>query len=306
MIQNPVTYGRNLFSGIQVRAAEPMKDHTSFRVGGPAQVMVMPETKEEVSLVLGICRAEGITPTLVGGGTNMLVSDAGIPGVVISLSKLKQDITITELNPEQVMLDIPAGNTLACVLRLSGQNGFKGAESAAGIPGTVGGAVMMNAGIPSWTISDILESIEVTEGKTGSTRMAKKDLDFSYRGLAGITGIVTCVSLVLSKGDKEMVKKRIYRNYMKKKAAQPLLQKSAGCFFQNPATGKPAGGLIQLCGLKGKRIGDAMVSSLHANFIVNAGCATCRDIVRLGELIQKEVFKTFAVELQPEVVIKNE
>ena len=295
-----------LFKGIKVRTAEPMKHHTSFRIGGPARIMVMPENREEVFQILEICRAEDLDFTVLGGGTNILVNDAGLTDVVINLCNLKQTVAIIELDSERVRLDIPAGNSLASVLRLCIQKGLEGAEFAAGIPGTVGGAVMMNAGTSSGTISDILDSIEVTDDRTGNTRTARKDLDFSYRRLACTNGIVTGVSLKLSKGDGKAVKKRIYSNYMKKKTTQPLLQKSAGCFFKNPADGKTAGELIDLCNLKGKRIGDAVVSSLHANFILNAQNATCRDIVRLGDIIKNEVFKTFSVELKPEVIIKNE
>ena len=306
MIQDPATYCETVFKGIPVRTAEPMKRHTSLGIGGPAQIMVMPETGEQVSRALEICRAEGFAATVVGGGTNLLVGDAGISGVVIHLRRLKQAVSVTELDPERVRLDVPAGNTLASVLRLCIKNGFEGAEFAAGIPGTIGGAVMMNAGAASGTISDILDSIEVTGKDTGVTRIDRKYLDFSYRRLADISGIVTGVSLVLSRGDGTLVKKRIYRNYMKKKSAQPLLVKSAGCFFKNPENGKSAGELIELCGLKGKRIGDAMVSPLHANFILNVGDATCRDILKLKDRIQKEGFKAFSVELQPEVIIKDE
>ena len=306
MIQDPGTYFEPLFKGIQMRTAEPMRKHTSFRVGGPAELMVLPRTKEEVTRALGICRDKGLAATVVGGGTNILVSDSGIRDVVISLCNLKQDITHTLLDSNRVRLDIPAGHTMASVIRLSLQEGLEGAEFAAGIPGTVGGAVMMNAGIPSWSISDILESIEVTDSRTGTTRVEKKELEFSYRAARNVTGVVTTVSLVLFPGNRDIIKKRVYRNYMKKKATQPLLQKSAGCFFKNPANGKPAGELIELCGLKGKQVGDAMVSSLHANFLLNAGNATCRDIIQLRDIVQKEVFRSFSVELQPEVIIKDE
>ena len=295
-----------LFKGILVRTAEPMKHHTSFRVGGPARIMVMPETRDEVFRVLEICRAEDLDVTVLGAGTNILVNDAGLKGVVINLCHLKQTTSIIELDSERVRLDVPAGATLASVLRRCMQEGLEGAEFAAGIPGTIGGAVMMNAGASSGTISDILDSIEVTDDRTGTTQTARKDLDFSYRRLAGMNGIVTGVSLKLLKGDRKAVKKRIYLNYMKKKSTQPLLQKSAGCFFKNPAFKKTAGELIDLCNLKGKRIGDAVVSNLHANFILNAKDATCTDIVRLGDMVKNEVFKTFSVELQPEVIIKNE
>jgi len=295
-----------LFKGIRVRTAEPMKHHTSFRVGGPARIMVMPETRDEVFQVLEICRAEDLDVTVLGAGTNILVNDAGLEGVVINLCHLKQTASIIELDSERVRLDVPAGATLASVLRRCMQEGLEGAEFAAGIPGTVGGAVMMNAGASSGTISDILDSIEVTDDRTGTTRTARKDLDFSYRRLAGMNGIVTGVSLKFLKGDRKAVKKRIYLNYMKKKSTQPLLQKSAGCFFKNPAFKKTAAELIDLCNLKGKRIGDAVVSNLHANFILNAKDATCTDIVRLGDMVKNEVFKTFSIELQPEVIIKNE
>ncbi|MFO7752344.1 MAG: UDP-N-acetylmuramate dehydrogenase [Desulfobacteraceae bacterium] len=297
---------KTLFKGIETLVSEPMARHTSFGVGGPAEVLVLPETKQDVARILRICREERLKTIIVGGGTNILVPDSGIAGVVIRLLKLKQKIVENRPDSKKVLLDIPAGYSLASVLRLCSKSGLEGAEFAAGIPGTIGGAVRMNAGTPTGSMSDIVASVEVTDSSGETNIIPREHLDFSYRCLDSINGVITGVSLLLAREDRKVVRKRIYRNYIRKKTTQPLLQKSAGCFFKNPVDGKPAGELIERCGLKGVKIGGAMVSPIHANFIVNTGSAVSRDILKLKDFILKEVFREFSIELQPEVIIKDE
>jgi UDP-N-acetylmuramate dehydrogenase len=183
---------------------------------------------------------------------------------------------------------------------------LSGLEFAAGIPGTLGGAIMMNAGAWGMEMADRVVSIEMVDPEgTALKTLDRKELAFSYRHLSA-RGILLAATLKLTNASAETIQKRVHQNLMQKKSAQPVSEASAGCFFKNPAQGKSAGELIELSGLKGLRINDAMVSCVHANYIVNVNAARCEDVLELKQHIQKTVFEKFQINLETEVRIEGE
>ncbi len=289
-----------------VRRDEPMKHHTSFNVGGPADCFAMPPSVEALAGILSLARLEGIDVTVIGGGTNILVTDGGIRGLVISLAGLKGEISTVTDDAEKIYVTVPAGKRLASVCRLAAENGYHGIEFAAGIPGTVGGALVMNAGTPEKTISEITHTIETITQNGERKIFHKSAFRPAYRKLGGIEGIISGCTFLLEKGDRKAVEKRHRETLEKKKRQQPISARSAGCFFRNPEKGMPAGMLIEKAGMKGKQHKAAMVSDIHANYILNTGDATCADILELAEMVRQKVVDTFSIKLETEVVIKGE
>lgn len=289
-----------------IRKNVPLKEYTTFKVGGPADMLSLPETKNELEMVLAEAAAMRIPVTLFGGGTNILISDKGIRGLVIVTRRMKSEILTTDSKKDSMELSVLSGQRLSSVCRFAVENGLEGLEFAAGIPGTIGGAVMMNAGTPSGQISDVIKSVEMWKPDSRSLAVVDRSaLKFSYRNL-DLNAIITAVNLTLKKGEKTEIEKRFARTLKNKKDTQPVSHASAGCFFKNPDNEKPAGWLIEKAGLKGERINDAMVSERHANYIVNLKSATCSDILLLKEKIQKTVFEKFGINLETEVRIEGE
>jgi UDP-N-acetylmuramate dehydrogenase len=301
-----VTFGR-------VRYEEPMSRHTSFRVGGPAEAFVTPETSDELSaLVVGLSDRQ-IPYHVVGGGTNLIVTDAGISGVVICLKPCMSEIFIENISSSQSRVRVMAGTSLRLFCSHVIREGLKGMNFALGIPGTVGGAIRMNAGTALGWISDVLESITVMYPSGLQERIDRNALNFSYRKLmlpqpsrgksssyqtiiiSGRFSLVRVSSTELKHEATEILKNR--------KCRQPAMLPSAGCIFKNPLDGKTAGELIDLCGLKGLKIGGAAVSVKHANFIVNDGSAVAADILSLMDSVRQTVFERFNVNLEPEVIV---
>jgi UDP-N-acetylmuramate dehydrogenase len=297
--------------GRHVRFDEPMTRHTYFKVGGPAEAFITPPDTAGLEQLMRWCRASRQPWMVIGGGSNLLVKDGGIGGVVISLSRCLKDIQTSE-GGRDVRLTAQAGVKLPSLCRYCIEHGFAGLNFALGIPATVGGAIVMNAGTARGSMADVLESVGCLQADGRWVRFDRRDLDFSYRCLSwkgsGPTGdgeapIIVDGSFSLKPGDAKMLAVESEEILKLRTAQQPLDQPSAGCFFKNPAPDRPAGELIEKAGLKGRRIGGARVSTRHANFIVNGGGATARDILALVELVQKSVAETFEVELVPEVKI---
>ena len=285
---------------------EPLKKYTSFKIGGPADLLALPKDKLELKKLLTKSSTLNIPVTLFGGGTNVLITDKGIRGLVVITKFLKSKIHIIQSNLQEKTIYTETGDRLSKVCLFAIDHSLSGLENAAGIPGTVGGAIMMNAGTNSWDISNILESIDVLDKKTLSFKTLKrKELDFSYRQL-NQSGIIVAATFKLSEKPQEEIKKTFKENLIKKNTAQPVFAASAGCFFKNPSLGKSAGELIEKAGLKGMKINDAMVSLKHANFIVNTNNASCEDILLLKQHIQKIVFKKFHIKLETEVRLEGE
>ncbi len=295
-----------LVQDFNILVNEPMKKYTSFKIGGPADFLAMPKDKLELKKLLKKAAALDIPATLFGGGTNVLITDKGIRGLVVITKFLKSKIKITRADLQGKTIYAEAGENLSTICRFAIQNSLSGLEHAAGIPGTVGGAIMMNAGNWAWNISDIVESIEVLDKNTLKFKtMARKDLDFSYRQL-NQSGIIVAATLLLKEKSRDEIEKAFKENLSRKNATQPVSAASAGCFFKNPAKGKSAGELIEKSGLKGIKINDALVSEKHANFIINTKNASCEDILQLKQHIQKIVFEKYQIKLETEVRLEGE
>ncbi len=295
---------------------EPMKKYTSFNIGGPADFLAMPENQEELKNLFEKAVSLDIPITLIGGGTNLLITDKGIRGLVVIMSRFSSEIKITSYETSgttdnitgttDASIYVEAGTRLSKVCTFTMNNALCGLEFAAGIPGTIGGAVMMNAGTATGEISDIIESIDVLNPATLKLETIQRNaLDFSYRNL-NQSGIITGVKLNLKKADQKNIKEKFNQNLKIKNETQPVSFASAGCFFKNPEHGPPAGKLIEDAGLKGKKINDAMVSKIHANYIINLNNATAEDILLLKQKIVETVFKKYQIKLETEVRLKGE
>ena len=297
--------------GRHVRFDEPMTRHTYFKVGGPAEAFVTPPDTAALEQLMRWCRSDRQPWMVIGGGSNLLVKDGGIGGVVISLSRCLKDIRTTE-GGSDVRLTAQAGVKLPSLCRYCIERGFAGFNFALGIPATVGGAIVMNAGTARGSMADVLASVGCLQADGRWIRFDRRGLDFSYRSLSwkrsgpngdGEAPIIVDGSFSLKPGDAKMLADEAEEILKVRTAQQPLDQPSAGCFFKNPAPDRSAGELIEKAGLKGRQIGGARVSTRHANFIVNGGGATARDILALMALVQKRVAEKFEVELVPEVKI---
>ncbi len=295
---------KNPFDGFAVEQAVPLSRHTSFRVGGPADYLAAPDSIKELTGLLKAAKKAGIPATFLGGGTNVLVSDDGVRGLVIRLTALKGAVATEKLveNPGIIRLQASAGQHLSSVCRTAVEKGLTGLEWAAGIPGTLGGAVMMNAGSFGSDMATVIHSIEVLDLATLKVKtIAKAELAFSYRSMKIGDAVILGAELNLAAADPETIQKVHDNNLKTKKSSQPVSQASAGCFFKNPSPEKPTGWLIEQAGLKGLVHKGAMVSDIHANFIVNQDHATCRDILDLAEIITARVAEKFNITLEKEV-----
>ncbi|MFZ0614415.1 MAG: UDP-N-acetylmuramate dehydrogenase [Desulfobacterales bacterium] len=297
--------------GRQVRFEEPMARHTWFRVGGPAEALVTPADTDALARLLTWCRAGRIPWLILGSGSNLLVKDGGIAGVVISLRRCLTKIESAG-GGAGGRITAQAGVKLPVLCRYCIAHGFSGLNFALGIPATVGGAIVMNAGTARGSIADVLESLSCLHPDGRRVKFDRRELDFAYRRLAlkpgaaagsGHDPVIVDGTFALKPADKQLLANEAGRILKERAAKQPIDQPSAGCFFKNPPAGRSAGELIEKAGLKGRQIGSARVSEKHANFIVNAGGATARDILNLMDLVQGRVAAKFAVDLVPEVKI---
>ncbi len=278
-----------------------MARHTTFRIGGPADLFVTCDTVADLSETVRLCAEEGIEWTVVGKGSNLLVSDAGYRGAVIVLGR--------EFKAHSVQgADIKAGAAciLAYIVRDAFSRGLGGMEFAVGIPGTVGGALAMNAGSGGVWMDSVAESVTLLVPGAGLERLRGFEIAWGYRR-SGLPerGIIVETVLTLRQADKARIRSEMERSLDRRKASQPLGMPSAGSVFTNPA-GDSAGRLIEAAGLKGTQLGGARVSDIHANFIVNVGGATASDVVGLIRKIQMTVKDIHGIELTPEVRLLGE
>jgi len=293
--------------GNAVRFDEPMSRHTSFRVGGPAEVFAAPENLETlISLVKG-CEERELVYTVIGGGSNLLVKDSGIPGIVIGVRGNRAEAFTPHPSPLTAIVKAQAGASLSAFCMKAVKNGFAGMNFALGIPGTVGGGIMMNAGTALGSMENVLESVTVLGPGGKIAEIQRKEMIFAYRKFGVKAGFKPALliegSFRLCPGDPEKLKKEADEILETRRKQQPVEFPSAGCFFKNPECGQAAGKLIEAAGLKGTRIGGAEISHKHANFIINRDRASSADILLLMELIQETVSKRFNVELETEVKI---
>ena len=282
---------------------EPMKNHTTFRVGGPAEYFVTVSETETLQAVIKLCNRAKMPWFVLGNGSNLLVSDAGVKGVVLRLSGEFAECEIKE-NIQNGTADAVAGGGMllsAFAMKLA-KKGFSGFEFAAGIPGSVGGAVMMNAGAYGGEIKDCITKAEVVTEDGECRIFSAEELQLSYRHsiLSEQKGVVTKAWFSFPIGSKLYILSNIELLNRQRREKQPLEYPSGGSFFKRPA-GYFAGALIEQSGLKGYTVGGAQVSEKHAGFVINRGGATCADVMALCEHVQREVQTKFGVKLEREV-----
>ncbi len=280
-----------------VRANEPMADHTSWRIGGPAKVMVWPEDTAACSQLLGHCKTTGIPVAVLGYGTNLLVADEGIDALVINTREMNWILW------QDHQVRAGAGASLAVLAGQAARRGLQGLAFSIGIPGSVGGAVLMNAGAYNGMISDVVSQVVVLDLNGGQQVLSKEDIHYGYRvsDLKKNHWFVAEALLTLQPGDREALEKEMNDCLKARKEKQPLELPNGGSVFKNPA-GEGAGRFIDRAGLKGLRIGDAQVSLKHANFIVNLGHATAKDTYTLIRTVQQRIQQQYGISLEPEVV----
>ncbi len=283
---------------------EPLARWTSFKVGGPADALVSPRSLESLGQILALVREDSIPYFVIGRGTNLIVRDGGFRGVVISLGMGFKKITVAEGKENSHFLVTAEGGVyLPQLVKHTARAGISGLEFAAGIPGSVGGAISMNAGSWGSEIKDCLSNISVLDDKGEIKQWDRTQLSFGYRCLSNPKGCtILSGTFRLEKRYPKQVQDTISENLSRKRVTQPLRQPSAGSVFKNPP-GLTAGKMIDMTGLKGARCGGAMVSRKHANFIVNTGKATASDILSLLELLRERVYARFGIKLEPEVEI---
>lgn len=281
-------------------ADEPMAKHTSFRIGGPAKRMAFPKTREQLVVLMGFLQDAGVKPLLIGNGTNLLVADKGLDTVVIDTSAELSHIDLTDEG--EIAAD--AGVSLAKLALFAWKNGLTGLEFAHGIPGSLGGAVSMNAGAYGGEMKDVVVSTRYLDHDLNLCEAEGAAHDFGYRHsvFSDTDCVVLGSTLALTPGDPAEIRARMLDLSERRRSRQPLDLPSAGSTFKRP-TGYYAGPLIEGCGLKGCRVGGAEVSSKHAGFVVNVGGATCADVLTLIEKVQKAVYDAHGVMLEPEVKI---
>ncbi len=281
-----------------VRQAEPLALHTWFRLGGAAEYFAEPETTDELVELVRRCRADGTPVRMLGGGSNILARDEGVRGLVVKLSSAT--FSGIEINGNRVRAS--AGAKLGHVISSAISKGLGGMETLVGIPGTIGGALHGNAGgrggdIGQWTCGAtvLTRAGELIERK-------REDLVFAYRQSSLDELVILEVEFALEEDDPEELTKRMQKQWIMKRASQPLGHQSAGCIFKNPR-GMSAGMLIDQAGLKGSRIGGAEVSDRHANFIVTDDTAKSKDVLQLIELVRSRVAERLGVELETEIEV---
>ncbi|MDI9569631.1 MAG: UDP-N-acetylmuramate dehydrogenase [Pseudomonadota bacterium] len=293
-------------AGDGVRFEEPLANHTSLGVGGPALAMVYPESPEQLGAILAFLNGADIPCLPVGNGTNLLVRDGGYRGVVICMKRMA-GIRIYPVRGNEALLRAEAGASLAEVVSRSAAAGLAGLEFCAGIPGSVGGAVTMNAGAYGREIKDVLSGLIMMDRTGKSSAWPCDRLQFHYRRFEPpiADGLITTAVFRLAPGDPEAINGRIKEIKDLRRRKHPLEHRSAGSVFKNPA-GQPAGRIIEETGLKGMWSGGAQVSEKHGNFIVNRGEATAKDILTLIETIQERVERERHIRLEMEVVVVGE
>ncbi len=281
----------------QVLLDEPMKKHTTFRIGGPADYFLVPENKEEVQKITALCREEGVPYYIIGNGSNLLVSDKGYRGAVIQIYK-----GMGSVNVRGNILKAQAGASLSKIANEALREGLTGFEFAAGIPGTLGGACVMNAGAYGGEMKDVLLSVTVLTKEGEILVIPREEMELGYRtSIVAKKGyLVLEAEIELLKGEAEKIKNRMEELKDKRVTKQPLEYPSAGSTFKRPE-GYFAGKLIEDTGLRGFRVGDAKVSEKHCGFVINCREATAEEVDELIRQVSDRVYEKFGVRLEPEV-----
>ncbi len=289
---------REFLPSLELRTAQPMAQYTSFRIGGPAQLMALPRTEAELSALLKLCRESGVAPRILGAGTNILAPDEGISGLVICL---KDALTGME-QVDETTVRFSAGVTMARAAVFAASRNLGGLEFAHGIPGSIGGGVYMNAGAYGGEIKDVCTAVKIMEPDGASRWISREEAGFSYRhsAMEDNPWIVVAAEFALTPKPEAEVKEKMLELIGKRRASQPLDLPSAGSAFKRPVGGYAAA-LIDQTGLKGFRVGGAGVSTKHAGFVVNLGGATAADVRAVLEQVSDRVFERTGIRLEPEV-----
>ena len=292
---------KKIYDDSEIKIDENMSNHIHFKVGGPVDILLIPSKVSQVVETLKICKNENIPYFIIGNGSNLLVKDGGIRGVVI---KLSNSLSI-EVNGN--IIKASSGTLLEDVSKKAVENSLTGFEFACGIPGSVGGAVFMNAGAYDGEIKNVIKEAEVLDRDGNIKVLSKEELELGYRTSKVMKDnlVVISATFELTKGDKEKIRERVNELTEKRESKQPLEYPSAGSTFKRPE-GYFAGKLIQDAGLKGASLGGAAVSEKHSGFVINKDGATAEDVLNLIAHVQNEVKKQFGVELHTEVRIIGE
>ena len=288
---------QKLIGEAKVLANEPMASHTTFRIGGPADYFVMPETVEELRDILALCKEEGLPYFILGNGSNLLVGDKGFRGVVIQLYKNFDGLSI-----EGTRVTAKSGAMLIRVAKEAGKAGLTGLEFASGIPGTIGGAMVMNAGAYGGEMKDVVTAVTVLTKDGDIKTLTGSEMNFRYRGsVVEDEGYIVLEAVMeLKEGNLEEIQARIDELSLQRRTKQPIEYPSAGSTFKRPE-GYFAGKLIQDTNLRGYQVGGAQVSEKHCGFVINAGGATAADVMQLMQDVSDKVNAQFGVTLEPEV-----
>lgn len=294
-----------IFAGCTAKpllVAEPMAKHTSFRIGGPADLLAQPADEAELAALLKAASEHAVPVTLIGNGSNLLVRDKGIRGLVIKLGNLFSGVEVCGNT-----LTFGCGVSLAMASKKAASLSLSGLEFAVGIPGTIGGAVYMNAGAYDGEMAKVVTKVRVMDEQGKTSELAASELDFAYRhtALQNSGRIVTSVTVSLVPGDADAIAAKMADFSQRRISKQPLELPSAGSMFKRPP-GYFAGTLIDQTGLKGYTVGGAQVSTKHAGFVVNIGGATASDVLQLISDVQSKVFAAHGVHLEPEVLVLGE
>ncbi len=277
---------------------EPLANHTTWQIGGPADLLVMPKDKQSLVRAMQLVNDHGVPWFVIGRGSNLLVRDGGIRGVVFKLAE-----GFNHLRFERELVHVGAGYSFIRLAVMAGKEGLKGLEFAGGIPGTVGGAIFMNAGAHGSEVSRIFKQAEILSPEGKLQVLTGHDLQFAYRTSVlqkEMSGIVTDVVFHLKHGNRKEIAAAMASFKERRRYTQPLKLPCAGSVFRNP-DGDHAGRLIEAAGLKGFRVGDAQISEIHANFIVNRGNAVAQDVLSVIDHVKRVIKEKFDVEMVPEV-----
>jgi UDP-N-acetylmuramate dehydrogenase len=303
--ESPLVHELKQISGLRVKVDEPLARYTSMKIGGPADYFVEAQTDAALASLLRLVNQQGMNFCLLGNGSNVLISDRGVRGVVIRLAGEFKKIQWAE-DGEWVHVNVGAAYAVTQLVREAARKGFAGLEFAEGIPGSVGGALFMNAGAYGSEFERVVDQVEGVTAQGAPICLGRREMTFSYRDSHLPPGTtVTRVRMRLRKAESVEVGSRLQELVSRRKSSQPSGYPNSGSMFRNPP-GDFAGRLIEAAGLKGKRIGQSQISERHANFIVNLGGAKAADVLQLTELAQAEVRSRFGVELVLEVKLLGE
>ena len=301
MLENLIKYIKQFLQDEQILLNEPMIKHTTFRIGGKADIMLLPKSIDEILKCVDYCEKNNINYYVIGNGSNLLVSDKGFRGVII---KILKNFNNVELNG--TLIKAQAGATLSSISKVALENSLQGFEFASSIPGSIGGGICMNAGAYGGELKDVVKNITVIkDGKI--LQLNNDECEFEYRNSRILKEklIVLEVSIELQSGNKDLIieKMKDIRNNRNEK--QPVEYASAGSTFKRPLNNF-AGKLIMEAGLKGRNVGGAYVSEKHCGFIINKGDATCQDVLQLIDIVYLEVYNKFNIKLEKEIRVIGE